>query len=112
MRPPEFAISDDAVQVKRPHAAHKPAIVPALRPIPVGRLREIVTQFQHAGRMLVDERQIETTVHRVYAGGDAVTGAATVILAAGAGKRAAEAIHADLIADREKTAVGAGHARD
>ncbi len=33
---------------------------------------------------------------RVYAGGDAVTGAATVILAAGAGKRAAQAIHQDL----------------
>ncbi|MDA8144431.1 MAG: NADPH-dependent glutamate synthase [Thermaerobacter sp.] len=33
---------------------------------------------------------------RVYAGGDAVTGAATVILAMGAGKRAAQAIHRDL----------------
>jgi glutamate synthase (NADPH/NADH) small chain len=49
--------------------------------------------------LLVDERQVETSVHRVYAGGDAVTGAATVILAAGAGKRAAEAIHHDLTAD-------------
>jgi NADPH-dependent glutamate synthase beta subunit-like oxidoreductase len=29
----------------------------------------------------------------VFAGGDAVTGAATVILAAGAGKRAAQAMH-------------------
>ena len=29
----------------------------------------------------------------VYAGGDAVTGAATVILAMGAGKKAAESIH-------------------
>ena len=51
------------------------------------------------GGLLVDEREVETTVHRVYAGGDAVTGAATVILAAGAGKNAAEAIHADLTAD-------------
>jgi glutamate synthase (NADPH/NADH) small chain len=50
--------------------------------------------------LLVDEREVETSVHRVYAGGDAVTGAATVILAAGAGKRAAEAIHADLNADK------------
>ena len=48
-----------------------------------------------------DQRRVETSVHRVYAGGDAVTGAATVILAAGAGKRAAQAIHADLTADRE-----------
>ena len=51
------------------------------------------------GGLLVDERQVETSVHRVYAGGDAVTGAATVILAAGAGKRAAEAIHTDLVSD-------------
>ena len=33
-----------------------------------------------------------TTREGVYAGGDAVTGAATVILAMGAGKKAAEAI--------------------
>jgi glutamate synthase (NADPH) small chain len=33
-----------------------------------------------------------TTKERVYAGGDAVTGAATVILAMGAGKKAAKAI--------------------
>jgi glutamate synthase (NADPH/NADH) small chain len=51
------------------------------------------------GGLLVDERQLETSVRRVYAGGDAVTGSATVILAAGAGKRAAEAIHADLTAN-------------
>ena len=53
------------------------------------------------GGLMVDERHVETSVHRVYAGG-AVTGAATVILAAGAGKKAAEAIHADLAADKEK----------
>lgn len=51
------------------------------------------------GHLLVDERQVGTSVHRIYAGGDTVTGAATVILAAGAGKRAAEAIHADLLSD-------------
>lgn len=34
-----------------------------------------------------------TTKDHVYAGGDAVTGAATVILAMGAGKKSAEAIH-------------------
>ena len=37
-----------------------------------------------------------TTKPNVYAGGDAVTGAATVILAMGAGKTAAAAIHAQL----------------
>lgn len=35
----------------------------------------------------------ETSKEKVWAGGDAVTGAATVILAMGAGKTAAEAIH-------------------
>ena len=34
-----------------------------------------------------------TSIEGVYAGGDAVTGAATVILAMGAGKTAAAAIH-------------------
>jgi glutamate synthase (NADPH/NADH) small chain len=33
---------------------------------------------------------METSIEGVYAGGDAVTGAATVILAMGAGKRAAK----------------------
>ena len=37
-----------------------------------------------------------TTKPGVYAGGDAVTGAATVISAMGAGKLAAEAIHTKL----------------
>ena len=34
-----------------------------------------------------------TTREGVFAGGDAVTGAATVILAMGAGRKAAKAIH-------------------
>jgi glutamate synthase (NADPH/NADH) small chain len=48
------------------------------------------------GCLLVDEGGVQTSRRRVYAGGDAVTGAATVILAAGAGKSAAAAIHEDL----------------
>ena len=44
---------------------------------------------------------METTRPHVYAGGDAVTGAATVILAMGAGKRAAKAIHEALSAKKE-----------
>ena len=38
----------------------------------------------------------QTTKLGVWAGGDAVTGAATVILAMGAGKTAAKAIHEEL----------------
>ncbi|MCI8554085.1 MAG: NADPH-dependent glutamate synthase [Clostridiales bacterium] len=41
------------------------------------------------GCLIVDEDTLCTTRSGVYAGGDAVTGAATVILAMGAGKRAA-----------------------
>ncbi|MEK7474435.1 MAG: NADPH-dependent glutamate synthase [Candidatus Coatesbacteria bacterium] len=48
------------------------------------------------GCLVADEKSGLTSRKHVYAGGDAVTGAATVILAAGAGKRAAEAIHKDL----------------
>ena len=43
------------------------------------------------GCLVVDEN-MQTTKEGVYAGGDAVTGAATVILAMGAGKKAAESI--------------------
>jgi len=51
------------------------------------------------GCLVVEDETAQTSLRRVFAGGDAVTGAATVILAAGAGKRAAEAIHADLVSD-------------
>ncbi len=44
------------------------------------------------GTFVVDEESMQTSIDRVYAGGDAVTGAATVILAMNAGKRAAKAI--------------------
>ena len=45
------------------------------------------------GGIIVDENTGKTANEGVYAGGDAVTGAATVILAMGAGKTAAKAIH-------------------
>jgi len=48
---------------------------------------------QKWGGIIVDEETGATSKDRVYAGGDAVTGAATVILAMGAGKKAAKAIH-------------------
>jgi len=44
------------------------------------------------GGIIVDEETGKTSREGVYAGGDAVTGAATVILAMGAGKQAAKAI--------------------
>lgn len=44
------------------------------------------------GCLIVDDNTLQTTREGVYAGGDAVTGAATVILAMGAGKHAARSI--------------------
>lgn len=45
------------------------------------------------GTIVVDEETGKTSLEGVYAGGDIVSGAATVISAMGAGKRAAKAIH-------------------
>ena len=52
-------------------------------------------ETQKWGGIIVDENGA-TSLENVYAGGDAVTGAATVILAMGAGKTAAKAIHEKL----------------
>ena len=48
------------------------------------------------GCIIADETTGKTTKNKVYAGGDVVTGAATVILAMGAGKDAAKAIDDEL----------------
>ena len=49
-------------------------------------------EVNRRGGIVVEEATGKTSRDRVYAGGDAVTGAATVILAMGAGKTAAKAI--------------------
>lgn len=51
------------------------------------------------GGIVVTEESGATSLEGVYAGGDAVTGSATVILAMGAGKTAARAIHQQLQAE-------------
>ena len=51
---------------------------------------------QKWGGIIVNEETGESTREHVYAGGDVVTGAATVILAMGAGKKAAKAIDESL----------------
>ena len=55
-------------------------------------------ETQKWGGIVADENGL-TSRTRVYAGGDAVTGAATVILAMGAGKTAAEAIAKDILGE-------------
>lgn len=56
------------------------------------------------GNIIVDEETMQTSREGVYAGGDIVTGGATVILAAGAGKKAARAMHKYMIAKKEMVA--------
>lgn len=65
-------------------------------PNPLIRTTTPGLETDRRGCLIVEEDSLRTTRDRVYAGGDAVTGAATVILAMGAGKRAASSIHAEL----------------
>ena len=50
-------------------------------------------QYSRRGTIVVNEETMETTKKGVFAGGDIVTGGATVILAMGAGRKAAAAIN-------------------
>ncbi len=61
-------------------------------PNPLIRTADPSLEVNRHGCFVVDEETMQTSLENVYAGGDAVTGAATVILAMGAGKRAAKAI--------------------
>jgi formate dehydrogenase major subunit len=45
------------------------------------------------GDIKIDGRTMQTSVDKVFSGGDCVTGPATVVQAVGAGRRAAEAMH-------------------
>ena len=53
------------------------------------------------GNFIVNEETRETTLPGVYAGGDIVLGAATVIQAMGQGRKAAKAMNAYLAAKRQ-----------
>jgi glutamate synthase (NADPH/NADH) small chain len=53
-------------------------------------------ELNRRGNIVADPDTLETSKPGVFAGGDIVTGAATVILAMGAGKKAAGSIHAYL----------------
>ena len=50
-------------------------------------------QYNKWGNIIVDENTMKTSKKGVFAGGDIVTGGATVILAMGAGRKAASAIN-------------------
>jgi glutamate synthase (NADPH) small chain len=61
-------------------------------PNPVVRQSEPNLRTTKWGGIITDEETGATSIPGIYAGGDAVTGAATVITAMGAGKKAARAI--------------------
>jgi len=58
------------------------------------------------GNIIVNAETMQTSREGVYAGGDIVTGGATVILAAGAGKKAAKAIHQYLLTKKDSLVKG------
>lgn len=61
-------------------------------PNPLIKSTTVGLEVNRRGGIVVEEETGKTSLEGVYAGGDAVTGAATVILAMGAGKTAAAAI--------------------
>ena len=69
-------------------------------PNPLIRMADPELAVNSKGCFIVDENTMQTSKENVYAGGDAVTGAATVSLAMGAGTRAAQAIDEKLDANR------------
>ena len=65
-------------------------------PNPILKSTSDAIKFSDRALIIVDDNQ-KTTNDKVYAGGDIVTGAATVISAMGAGKKAARALYKALI---------------
>ena len=81
----EFELETDAVIV---------AIGNGANPLLTGATPQL--ELNRKGNIVAESGSGRTSIPGVYAGGDIVLGAATVILAMGAGRRAAAAIHHDL----------------
>ncbi len=75
------------------------AIGQSPNPLVPQSMKELVTEKW--GNLKVDENS-QTTVPGVFAGGDIATGAATVILAMGAGKRSARSINKFIMSKKSK----------
>jgi len=73
-----------------------PALGTVANPLLTGNTKGL--DLNKWGNIVADPETCATSLPGVYAGGDIVTGAATVIEAMGAGKRAAKSIHAYLAA--------------
>jgi glutamate synthase (NADPH/NADH) small chain len=78
-------------------------VIPALGNVANPLIKKTTSELEtnRWGNIVVDEHN-RTSMARVYAGGDIVLGAATVILAMGEGRRAAASITADLATGRWK----------
>ncbi len=85
-RPEPIADSNHLLEVDMVIAAIGNSPNPLIRSTTAG------LEANRRGCLVVNEETLQTTRDGVYAGGDAVTGAATVILAMGAGKKAAASI--------------------
>ncbi len=74
------------------------ACIPSIGNIPNPLIRQTKPEIKvnKWGNIIVEESTGKTTMDKVYAGGDIVLGAATVILAMGEGRRAAKAINEQL----------------
>ena len=69
-------------------------VIIAIGQTPNPIIKQTTPELETTNRgLIVTDENGKTSIPGVYAGGDAVTGAATVILAMGAGKKAAAAIH-------------------
>lgn len=89
-RPVEIKGSNEVIDID--------TVVVAIGQTPNPLIRQTTEGLQtdRRGCIIADEVGL-TSKEKVYAGGDVVTGAATVILAMGAGKKAAEAINKELM---------------
>ena len=99
-----FSKKDDASGRKsvqrgnKEHYAHADLVIVAVGNLPSSIIKESGANidFDNKGRIRVDDTGVRTSHRCVYAGGDAVTGSATVVHAMHAGKKAASQIHLDL----------------
>lgn len=85
---------EDLYQLNSEYNISVDAVIVAIGQSPNPLLREATQDLitEPWGGIITDEETKATSIKGVYAGGDAVSGAATVILAMGAGKKAATAM--------------------
>ena len=76
------------------HLMEMETVIVAIGQTPNPMIRDTTEKLKTTswGGIIVNEETMQTSIPGVYAGGDIVTGAATVILAMGAGKTAADAM--------------------